>query len=140
MIINDVQYAWSLLFKAVQGVTLKPREVNSVRRIAKDMLTLIPFTIILIIPLSPIGHVLVFSFIQRFFPDFFPSGFTEKRQNLRRLYADIERKSSPDEFGDLLVNVSQDNSTVEKKEEVVSKISDIIQKVAGSIKQLKKST
>jgi LETM1-like protein len=64
MIVNDVQYAWSLLFKAVQGFTLKPREVNSIRRIAKDLLTLIPFTIILIVPLTPIGHVLVFSFIQ----------------------------------------------------------------------------
>jgi hypothetical protein len=34
------------------------------RRTGKDLLTLIPFTIILIIPLSPVGHVLVFSFIQ----------------------------------------------------------------------------
>ena len=34
------------------------------RRTGKDILTIIPFTIILIIPLSPIGHVLVFSFIQ----------------------------------------------------------------------------
>lgn len=64
MIVNDVQYAWSLLLKAAQGYTLKPREVNSVRRVGKDILTLVPFTIILIIPLSPIGHVLVFSFIQ----------------------------------------------------------------------------
>ena len=47
-----------------QGYTLKPREVNSMRRVGKDLLTLIPFTIILIVPLTPIGHVLVFSFIQ----------------------------------------------------------------------------
>ena len=40
------------------------REVNAVRRTGKDLLTLIPTTIILIIPLSPVGHVLVFSFIQ----------------------------------------------------------------------------
>jgi hypothetical protein len=38
--------------------------------------------IILLIPLSPIGHVLVFGAIQRVFPDFFPSCFTERRQNL----------------------------------------------------------
>ena len=61
---------------------------------------MIPFTIILIIPLSPVGHVLVFSFIQRFFPDFFPSCYTEKRLNVRKLYAEIERKSDVDLLGE----------------------------------------
>ena len=46
--------------------------------------------IILIIPLTPIGHVLVFGAIQRFFPDFFPSCFTERRQNLLQLYESTE--------------------------------------------------
>jgi len=46
--------------------------------------------IILIIPLSPVGHVLVFGAIQRFFPDFFPSCFTEQRQNLLQLYETAE--------------------------------------------------
>ena len=101
MIANDLQYAWNLLLKAATGYTLKPREVNSIRRIAKDLFTLIPFTIILIIPLSPIGHVLVFSFIQRFFPDFFPSGFTEKRHNIRKLFAEIEGAGN-DDITDLL--------------------------------------
>jgi hypothetical protein len=92
MLVSDVQYAWRLLVKATTGTTLKAREVNVVRRTFKDLLTLIPFTIILIIPLSPVGHVLVFSFIQRFFPEFYPSCYTEKRLNLRKLYSEIERK------------------------------------------------
>ena len=46
--------------------------------------------IILIIPLSPVGHVLVFGAIQRVFPDFFPSCFTERRQNLLELYESTE--------------------------------------------------
>merc|ERR1711862_670868 len=49
-----------------------------------------PVVIILIIPLTPIGHVLVFGAIQRFFPDFFPSCFTERRQNLLQLYESTE--------------------------------------------------
>lgn len=102
MLIGDIQYAWLLLIRAASGYTLKPREVNSMRRTGKDVLTLIPFTIILIIPLSPIGHVLVFSFIQRFFPDFFPSCYTEKRLNLRRLYSEIEYKQA--DFGDDRMN------------------------------------
>merc|ERR1719213_55970 len=78
----------------VQGYTLRAREVKLLRRIGKDMLTIIPFVIILIIPLSPLGHVLVFSFIQRFFPDFFPSQFTESRQNIMSMYSSITATSS----------------------------------------------
>merc|ERR1719163_658207 len=73
----------------LRGYTLRARETKLLRRIAKDVLTLIPFVIILIIPLSPLGHVLVFSFIQRFFPDFFPSQFTEQRQNIMSMYSSI---------------------------------------------------
>jgi hypothetical protein len=89
LLVSDIQYAWKLLLKAVQGYILKPRqslklsasvyfyflflkiflnvinrEVNAIRRTGKDLLTIIPFTIILIIPLTPVGHVFVFSFIQ----------------------------------------------------------------------------
>ena len=54
-----------MLTRAVgQGYTLRNREVKLLRRIAKDVFTLVPFVIILIIPLSPLGHVLVFGFIQ----------------------------------------------------------------------------
>mmetsp|Transcript_2494 Transcript_2494/g.3645 ORF Transcript_2494/g.3645 Transcript_2494/m.3645 type:complete len:123 (+) Transcript_2494:61-429(+) len=60
------------------------------RRTFKDVITFIPVVIILIIPLSPVGHVLVFGAIQRFYPDFFPSCFTEQRQNLLQLYESTE--------------------------------------------------
>jgi len=60
------------------------------RRTFKDTITFIPVVIILLIPLSPIGHVLVFGAIQRVFPDFFPSCFTERRQNLLELYESTE--------------------------------------------------
>jgi len=59
------------------------------RRTGRDLLTLLPFTFILILPLTPVGHVLVFSFIQRYFPDFFPSTFSEKRQQRMKRYESI---------------------------------------------------
>ncbi|CAK9012632.1 unnamed protein product [Durusdinium trenchii] len=91
---QDVQYAWRLVSKAAfSNYTLKAWEVRTMQRTVKDLLTLIPFLIILIIPLSPVGHVLVFSFFQKNFPEFFPSSFTEQRQNVTKLYRDI----APDE-------------------------------------------
>ena len=94
---DDVQYAAGLILKAakpVGGVALRPREVRTLRRTTKDFATVIPFIVILIIPLTPVGHVFVFSFIQRFFPDFFPSPFTERRQNLMKMYEAIEKKDA----------------------------------------------
>ena len=64
------------------GQTLKPREVQALRRTAWDVLIFIPFSIILIAPLTPVGHVLIFGFIQRYFPNFFPSQFSTRRQEL----------------------------------------------------------
>lgn len=87
---NDIVFCLRLINRAAQGYTLKPREVRNIRRTFKDVITFIPFVIILLIPLSPIGHVLVFGAIQRFFPDFFPSCFTEQRQNLLQLYETAE--------------------------------------------------
>jgi hypothetical protein len=86
------QYAGWLISRAAQGYTLKPREVRTLQRTAKDLLTLIPFTVILVIPMTPVGHVLVFSLIQRIFPDFFPTTFTERRQMLSRMYEELDKK------------------------------------------------
>ncbi|CAM9495735.1 unnamed protein product [Pylaiella littoralis] len=102
---NDVGYAFTLVSKAVQGSILLPREVRTLRRTAKDCVTFIPFVIILIFPLTPIGHVLVFSFIQRFFPNFFPSTYTDRRQNLLKMYTEVDKKvdwedSDRDDGGD----------------------------------------
>eukprot|EP00438_Fugacium_kawagutii_P015601 Skav212772 [mRNA] locus=scaffold159:93830:99582:- [translate_table: standard] len=80
---------------AFSNYTLRAWEVRTLQRTVKDLLTLplgswrIPFLIILIIPLSPVGHVLVFSFFQKNFPEFFPSSFTEQRQNVTKIYRDI---------------------------------------------------
>merc|ERR1712176_240313 len=87
---NDLVYCISLIGRAAQGVTLKPREVRTIRRTFKDLITFIPVVIILVIPLTPVGHVLVFGAIQRVFPDFFPSCFREDRQNLLKLYETTE--------------------------------------------------
>mmetsp|Transcript_20806 Transcript_20806/g.30566 ORF Transcript_20806/g.30566 Transcript_20806/m.30566 type:complete len:700 (-) Transcript_20806:55-2154(-) len=87
---NDLVFCLALFSRALQGYTLKPREVRTLRRTFKDVITFIPVVIILLIPLSPVGHVLVFGAIQRVYPDFFPSCFTESRQNLLELYESTE--------------------------------------------------
>jgi hypothetical protein len=107
---------------------LKPREVRTLRRTFKDILTFIPFIIILIIPLTPIGHVLVFGAIQRFFPDFFPSCFTERRQNLFSLYESTEYSAITIEenWKEKLTRISQAAGyvVVDSAKKVFAQISD----------------
>jgi len=95
LLLQDLQYARKLFSKAaLSNYTLKSIEVRTLQRTVKDLATLVPFLVILIIPMTPVGHVLVFSFIQKFFPDFFPSTFTERRQNMVKIYRDISPNDS----------------------------------------------
>lgn len=89
---GDIAYCGRLFWEAATGTTLKPREVQTLRRTAKDVVVLVPFTIILIAPITPVGHVLVFSFLQRYFPGFFPSAFSTKRQELMKRYELIRQQ------------------------------------------------
>lgn len=91
IIAKDIQHAVKLLLKAAcLKQPFGSREAQVCFRAVKDITVLVPFLIILLIPLSPPGHVFVFSLIMKIFPDFFPSPFTERRQNVMKVYDDIK--------------------------------------------------
>ncbi|CAK0864765.1 unnamed protein product [Prorocentrum cordatum] len=91
LLCQDLQQAAKLALKVVfLKYTLEPREAKLCYRAVKDVFVLVPFLIILLIPISPPGHVLVFSFIMKVYPDFFPSPFTERRQSAMRIYNAIK--------------------------------------------------
>ena len=89
---EDVSGSLALFSRTLSGSTLKPREVQALRRTSRDLLTFVPFFIILIAPITPVGHVMVFSFLQRYFPGFFPSQFTSRRQELFRRFEELRRE------------------------------------------------
>jgi hypothetical protein len=89
---EDVSGSLTLVSRTLSGSTLKPREVQALRRTSRDILTFVPFFIILIAPITPVGHVMVFSFLQRYFPGFFPSQFTSRRQELFRRFEELRRE------------------------------------------------
>ena len=89
MLGGDIVSSGRFFGKAVFGTTLRPREVQTIRRTTLDIFTFVPFIIILIIPLTPIGHVLIFSFIQKYFPALFPSQFSLRRQELMKKYEEL---------------------------------------------------
>ena len=88
----DLASSARIFSRALMGGTLRPREVQTLRRTARDVLSFVPFSAILIAPLSPVGHVLVFSFIQKYFPGFFPSQFTSRRQELYSKFEELTQR------------------------------------------------
>lgn len=97
---GDLRFAVRLIRKTVSGYTPTSREVRTLRRTGRDMLTLVPFTIVLIAPLTPVGHVLIFSFLQRFWPEFFPSTFSERRQEVMKRHEQYAETLDEDERED----------------------------------------
>ena len=59
------------------------------RRTAVDSMALVPYTIIMVIPLSPPGHVFAFSLMKKCFPAAIPSPFTVQRQDIYEIYTRI---------------------------------------------------
>lgn len=88
---QDIQHVVKLILKAVfLKQRIRSREAQVCYRAVKDILVLLPVLVILLIPLSPPGHVFVLSLLTKIFPDFFPSPFTERRQNVMKVYNEIK--------------------------------------------------
>jgi len=125
---TDLLYASRLFSKAALGGTLKPREVTALRRTARDILAFIPFAAILVIPLTPVGHVLVFGFLQRYFPEVFPSQFTNRRQDIMNKY-DILRDQ---------LKIAQEKASQAEEEEELARASEVVARLTAPISEKQK--
>lgn len=86
---QDLWEVGQLVLRWVQGTKLEEGDGEKMRRTVQDVLMLVPYTIIMIVPLSPPGHVFAFSLLNRCFPGAIPSGFTERRQGVHEIYSRI---------------------------------------------------
>ncbi|BDA41254.1 probable mitochondrial proton/calcium exchanger protein at C-terminar half [Coccomyxa sp. Obi] len=118
---SDISSAGRLFYRAGAGASLKPREVMALRRTARDVLTFIPFAVILIAPLTPVGHVLIFSFLQKYFPGFFPSQFTTRRQELMTRYEELKRQ----------LGEAQEAAQIEDEEAEVARAADALARLTA---------
>ena len=126
------------------GGTLKPREVAALRRTARDILAFIPFAAILVVPLTPVGHVFVFGFLQRYFPEVFPSQFTNRRQDIMNK----SHQSNPHSLYicsccryDILrqqLKVAQETASQAEEEEELARASEVVARLTAPISEQKK--
>ena len=78
-----------LLARRWKGKAFKEKDVALFKRTAVDVVMLIPYSIIMVVPLTPPGHVFAFSLLKRCFPAAVPSGFTEERQDIYDIYSRV---------------------------------------------------
>ncbi|KAL3895379.1 MAG: hypothetical protein SGPRY_013527, partial [Prymnesium sp.] len=83
---RDVGEVISLLPKLWRERKLSSEDTALVKRTAVDVVMLIPYAIVMIVPLTPPGHVFAFSLLNRCFPGAMPSAFTERRQDIYEVY------------------------------------------------------
>ena len=140
LLFSDLGATGRLFGVALLGTSLKPREVQTVRQTFLDLFTFIPFIIILITPITPLGHVLVYSFIQKYFPMLFPSQFTARRQALMQKYDELraelkearriaEQREEDDTVKTAMAAVASVKGLIEHKDR--AEFSDIDDKMAN---------
>lgn len=80
------QSVWMLRRPVFMRTPLAPEDWALAKQTVTDLIWLIPYTVIMIIPMSPPGHVFAFSLLNRCFPGAVPSGFTLQRQDLDEIF------------------------------------------------------
>ena len=80
--------------QVIKGGGLQSKDWGLVKRVTLDVIALVPYTIIMIVPLSPPGHVFAFSLMKRCFPNAVPSPFTAERQDIYEIYSRIASEAA----------------------------------------------
>ncbi|KAL8235319.1 hypothetical protein R6Q59_021419 [Mikania micrantha] len=78
----DVRDAFGLLVKQLSGNKITNRERGKINRTLNDIATLVPITILMLIPVSAVGHAAMLAAIKKYIPSLIPSPYSSKRLNL----------------------------------------------------------
>ncbi|XP_071715100.1 uncharacterized protein [Rutidosis leptorrhynchoides] len=78
----DIRDAFGLLVKQFRGNNITSRERRKLKRTLNDIATLIPITILMLIPVSAVGHAAMLAAINKYIPSMIPSPFSSQRLNL----------------------------------------------------------
>ncbi|XP_011072404.1 uncharacterized protein LOC105157667 isoform X3 [Sesamum indicum] len=80
----DISDTLRFMVKKLCGDKVTKRETRKMRRTLSDIATLIPITILMLLPVSAVGHAAMFAAIKRYMPYLIPSPYSEERLNLAK--------------------------------------------------------
>lgn len=80
----DTGAAMGLLKRALIGDELTQKEKQALQRTLTDLASVVPIGILMLLPVTAIGHAAILAFIQRYVPSMIPSTYAPDRLDLLR--------------------------------------------------------
>ncbi|CAD6264441.1 unnamed protein product [Miscanthus lutarioriparius] len=80
----DTGAAMGLLKRALIGDELTQKEKQALQRTLTDLASVVPIGILMLLPLTAVGHAAILAFIQRYVPSMIPSTYAPDRLDLLR--------------------------------------------------------
>ncbi|KAI3777836.1 hypothetical protein L1987_47639 [Smallanthus sonchifolius] len=87
----DIADFIGLLVKQLRGKKITSREKRKIKRTLNDIVTLVPITILMIIPMSAVGHAAILAAINKYIPSMIPSPYSSERLNLVRQFKRLKK-------------------------------------------------
>ncbi|WCJ40823.1 LETM1-like protein [Euphorbia peplus] len=84
LLFEDIMNALELLMKQLKGHKVSRRERGKLKRTLNDIATLIPITILMLIPVSAVGHAAMLAGIKRYLPQLIPSPYSSERLDVAK--------------------------------------------------------
>ncbi|KAL3735891.1 hypothetical protein ACJRO7_024935 [Eucalyptus globulus] len=78
----DIVLLLKLLLKQMRGHNITQRERKKLKRTLHDIATLIPVTILMLLPVSAVGHAAMIAAIKKYMPSLIPSPYSKERQDI----------------------------------------------------------
>ncbi|KAF2301184.1 hypothetical protein GH714_020711 [Hevea brasiliensis] len=75
----DIMDALGLVLKQLRGQKISRRQRRKLKRTLTDIATLIPITILMLIPVSAVGHAAMLAVIKNYMPSLIPSPYSSER-------------------------------------------------------------
>ncbi|XP_074329897.1 uncharacterized protein LOC141667351 isoform X2 [Apium graveolens] len=116
----DVLVSLKLFMKQLLGKKVTEREKKKIDKTLADIATLVPVTILMLIPVSAVGHAAMLTAIKRYIPALIPSPYCSERLNMvkqlkRTKKMEIQAWSSIEEnamFGEACKEMKQENCSI----------------------------
>ncbi|KAG4982361.1 hypothetical protein JHK87_027110 [Glycine soja] len=90
----DVAAAMGLLRRALIGDELTEKEKKTLKRTLTDMASVVPIGVLMLLPVTAVGHAAMLAAIQRYVPSLIPSTYAPERLDLLRQLEKVKQMTA----------------------------------------------
>ncbi|KAM3190416.1 hypothetical protein ACQJBY_068513 [Aegilops geniculata] len=92
----DTGAAMGLLKRSLIGEELTQKEKQALQRTLTDLASVVPIGILMLLPVTAVGHAAILAFIQRYVPSMIPSTYGPERLDLLRQLEEVKEMKLPE--------------------------------------------